>query len=258
MSIRTTIYKTVNSKYGKISNIYDGIMILAIIIGIIPLLTRESSYFFIALDVISCLLFSIDYILRWLTCDIGSKRNPVVSFLIYPFTFMAIIDLLSIIPTLGLLNPSLKLFRISRLLKILRVFKFFRYYKPMRLMSNVLRKESRTLLTVFGFAVFYIFVTALIMFNSEKAIDPETGEYIFSSFFDALYWAACTLTTVGYGDICPASNLGRLISMISAIAGVAIIALPSSIITASYMDELRKWDEQEEKKLAKKETGKKQ
>lgn len=72
------------------------------------------------------------------------------------------------------------------------------------------------------------------MFNAGQ------GSAHFDSYFDALYWATTTLTTVGYGDIYPANDLGRVISMLSALFGVAIIALPSGIITASYLDELRK------------------
>ena len=242
MGVRNTIRRIVNSDYGIISQLYNTIMILAIIASIIPLLTRDTKELFIELDIIACCFFIIDYILRWITYDTSEKENPKLAFILYPLTPMAIVDFLSIIPTIGSLNPSLKLFRLTRLFKILRVFKFFRYYKPMRVLTNVLKKESRTLFTVFGFAVFYIFITALIMYNTEESKDPETGEYILDSFYDALYWAACTLTTVGYGDICPVSNIGRLISMISALTGVAIIALPSGIITASYMDELRRWD----------------
>ena len=78
------------------------------------------------------------------------------------------------------------------------------------------------------------------MFNAEEQINPETGTYLFSTFFDAFYWAACTLTTVGYGDIYPISTTGRVISIISSIVGIAIIALPSGIITAGYMEEVRK------------------
>jgi voltage-gated potassium channel len=77
------------------------------------------------------------------------------------------------------------------------------------------------------------------MFNAEPHVNPRTGQETFHSFFDALYWATVTLTTVGYGDLCPVTNLGRMVSMLSSIFGVAIIALPSGVITASYLDELR-------------------
>ena len=86
------------------------------------------------------------------------------------------------------------------------------------------------------------------MFNFEPRINPNTGQETFRSFFDAIYWSTVTLTTVGYGDLCPATDLGRLISMSSSLFGVAIIALPSGIITASYLEELRSIKEKEKTK----------
>ena len=77
------------------------------------------------------------------------------------------------------------------------------------------------------------------MFNAEPHINPNTGVATFETFFDALYWATVTLTTVGYGDMIPVTDLGRFISMLSSLFGVAIIALPSGVITASYLEELR-------------------
>ena len=168
--------------------------------------------------------------------------------MVYPFTPMAIIDLLSILPIFNLLGPTFKVFRVSRLLKILRIFKVIRYFEPLEIILSVVRRQGTILITVFSLAVFYIFITALIMFNAEEQINPDTGEYLFNSFFDAFYWAACTLTTVGYGDIYPISDIGRIISVISSIVGIAIIALPSGIVTAGYMEELvnrKKKDERE-------------
>lgn len=95
------------------------------------------------------------------------------------------------------------------------------------------------LLTVLGIALFYVFLTALIMFNAEPHINPTTGDVTFETFFDALYWATVTLTTVGYGDLTPVTDIGRFVSMLSSLFGVAIIALPSGVITASYLEELK-------------------
>ena len=69
--------------------------------------------------------------------------------------------------------------------------------------------------------------TAIVVFN----VEPDT----FGTFFDALYWATVSLTTVGYGDIYPVSTIGRLLAMVSSIFGIAIVALPAGIITAGYM-----------------------
>lgn len=138
-----------------------------------------------------------------------------------------------------MLSPTFKVARVSRLLRLLRVIKIIRYYEPLEIILAVIRRQSRILWTVFSLAIFYIFITALIMFNAEEDINPETGEYLFTTFFDAFYWAACTLTTVGYGDLYPISDIGRVISIISSMVGIAIIALPSGIVTAGYLDELK-------------------
>lgn len=72
---------------------------------------------------------------------------------------------------------------------------------------------------------------ALVIFN----VEPDS----FDTFFDAVYWACVSLTTVGYGDIYPVSSLGRVVTMVSSLIGVALIALPAGIITGGYMDEMR-------------------
>lgn len=220
------------------SYIYETIMLIAIIASIIPLMFLKEFKCFGIIRIVTVLLFIIDYILRWITADyaIGKKK---LSFLIYPFTGWAIIDLLSILPGLHLLGRGFKILRITRLLRILRLLKLIRYSDKMQVLGKVISKEKKILWTVFGVAVFYIFLTALIMFNAEPNINPETGVATFESFFDALYWATVTLTTVGYGDVTPVTHLGRFISMVSSLFGVAIIALPSGVITASYLDELR-------------------
>ena len=110
----------------------------------------------------------------------------------------------------------------------------------MRLFLSILYKERQVLSSVLVLALIYIFVTALILFNVEPHVNPYTHQHTFHSFFDALYWATVTLTTVGYGDMCPVTDVGRFVSMLSSLFGVAVIALPSSVITARYLDELWK------------------
>ena len=121
--------------------------------------------------------------------------------------------------------------RIIRTLRVFRSFKIFRYSKNIDRLVAVLRNQSKSLMAVLSMAVFYVLFTALVMFN----IEPDT----FNTFFDAIYWAAISLTSVGYGDITPVSEIGRLFTMLSAFVGVAIIALPSGIITAGYLDVLK-------------------
>lgn len=234
MITRKAIYDIVKqSKDSLASQVYDWFMLIMIVVSIGPLVVREEYPLFNILDKIAVSVFIVDYILRWITADYQIPRKKRwQSFLIYPFSLFAIVDLLSILPSFIVCNRALKLFRITRLFKILRVFKFIRYSKHMMILLRVMKKEKNILLTVGLIAVCYIIITALIMFNVEES-------NMFQDFFDALYWATTTLTTVGYGDIYPATDLGRIISMFSAIFGVAVIALPSGVITASYLDELR-------------------
>lgn len=231
---RKNLYDIIETDSNAVnSKLYDWAMLIFIVLSLIPLAFREQTTMFIWFDRVSVGVFIIDYLLRWMTADYKlSNRNKWQAFLLYPFTPLAIVDLLSIIPSFTFFSRAFKLFRITRLFKILRVLRFMRYSKNIRILFRVLRKERRILFTVFLIAVGYIITTALIMFNLE---DSE----MFGSFFDALYWATTTLTTVGYGDIYPETDIGRVISMFSAIFGVAVIALPSGVITASYLDELR-------------------
>lgn len=224
---------------GPLGVVYDVIMLLAITASIIPLMFVEDHPSFHIIELVTVTLFIIDYILRWMTEDYRSGKGKP-SFLTYPISFWAIIDLLSILPALSILGKGFKIFRITRLLKVLRLFKFFRYTDKVQMLWNVIKKERRVLMSVLCIAIFYVFLTALIMFNAEPHYNPETGASTFGDFFDALYWSTVTLTTVGYGDLTPVTNIGRFVSMLSSIFGVAVIALPSGVITASYLEELRK------------------
>ena len=237
---RQRIYSIIQKDEGtsRASKIYDIVMLVAIMSSLVPLTFSRPHIELRALELVTVSIFIVDYILRWITADYKLGKGAV-SFLIYPFTFMAIVDQLSIIPAFTMMNKSFKLLRITRLLRIFRLLKFLRYTEKVHTLVVVIQKEKRVLVSVLFIAVAYVFITALFMFNMEPKINLATGEPTFRTFFDALYWATVTLTTVGYGDICPVTQIGRFVSMISSLFGVAIIALPSGIITAGYLEELR-------------------
>ena len=238
--MRRRIFEVIEVAEDKdiLSKVYDVFMMIVIIISLIPIASKRSDGAFGFIELFTTIIFIIDYVLRLVTSDHKLKKGGR-SFLIYPFTPIAIIDLLSILPTFNFIKDVFKLTRLVRLLKIIRVVKVVRYFEPLRIVMAVIKKQRVVLATVLALALFYVFITALIMFNAEQQIDPADGEYLFDTFFDAFYWASCTLTTVGYGDIYPISTIGRVISIISSIVGIAIIALPSGIITAGYMDEAK-------------------
>ena len=222
------------------SALYDYFMIAVIAISLIPLaFKRDTTIFYIA-DKITVAIFIVDYILRWGTADYKYEKKSISSFLRYPFSPMAIIDLVSILPSLSFINNGFKVLRVLRMIRAMRVFRVFkaaRYSKNFEIIGNVLRSSRKSLIAVGVLAIGYILIAALVIFN----VEPES----FSSFFDAVYWATVSLTTVGYGDIYPVSTMGRIITMFSSIFGIAIIALPSGIITAGYMSEINKIQESE-------------
>lgn len=247
--MRRRIYKIIEKgRSGDVTSIvYDAFMLVVITVSIVPLMLVEESKVFNITELVTVSIFILDYILRWITADFKLNKRGW-SFLLYPFTGWAIIDLLSILPGLSLIAQGFKMFRITRLFRALRLLKFFRYTNKIQILHRVVRKEKDVLLTVLWISVFYVFLTALIMFNVEPHVNPETGNTNFENFFDALYWATVTLTTVGYGDMIPVTDIGRLVSMISSLFGVAIIALPSGVITAGYLDELRNMKEEKKHK----------
>lgn len=215
------------------SGIYDSVMLVCIVASMIPLMVKSTALVYTVIDKITVTVFLADYLMRLLTAEYKLHKGWR-SYALYPFTPMAIIDLLSILPSLLQINQgfkALRLLRVIRTLKVFRSFKIFRYSKNVERIMKVIHKQMSSLSAVFSLAIFYVFFTALIMFN----IEPDT----FGNFFDAIYWAAISLTSVGYGDITPISDFGRLFTVLSAFVGVAIIALPSGIITAGYMEILQ-------------------
>lgn len=143
---------------------------------------------------------------------------------------MAIIDLLSILPSINMINKgfkALKTIRLIRTFRVLRIFKSFRYSKNIQIILQVGKNSKKALIAVLYLAIGYIFVCALIIFN----VEPDS----FNTFFDAI---TISLTTVGYGDIYPITTLERIITMVSSFMGIAIVALPAGIITAGYMKEI--------------------
>lgn len=215
------------------SKAYDSVMLCTIITSLVPLAIKNPRSWMLVIDRAAVGLFIIDYFLRWITADI--KQGKRSGFLTYPLTPMAIIDFLSILPAVSSLNDSFRLLKILRALRFMRVFRVFklvRYSKSVNMIISVFRKQKETFLTIAGIAIGYILISALIILN----IEPDT----FSNYFEAIYWATVSLTTVGYGDIYPVTTIGKIITMISSILGIAVVALPAGIITAGIMDELNR------------------
>jgi len=238
MVSRKRIYEILASERenDRAAAVYNFVMMVLVVLWMVPLWFKEQNFAFIVMDRACTAVFIVDYLLRWSTADFKLKRGKM-SFALYPFTLMAIMDLLSFLPSFVPANGSLKAIRFLRILGALRTFKLVRHSQSIRLLLNAAHNQLMPLLVTLMLAAIYVLASATVMFN----VEPDT----FDNFLDALYWSVISLTTIGYGDIHPMTEVGRVVAMISAIAGVAIIAFPSGIIAAGVVNELGKkdWDE---------------
>ena len=173
------------------------------------------------LELIMTILFIIEYIIRVLV--VKNKRD-------YIFSFLGLIDLLSIIPFfLGMFFYEVKFLMIIRLLRMLRIFRILNmmdYMDDGHYILDSLRNNSRKI------AVFLLFIVIVAVISGAIMYMVEGGENGFSNIPESIYWAVVTITTVAYGDISPKTGLGKFISMILMLCGYSIIAVPTGIITS--------------------------
>ncbi|MCR5123088.1 MAG: ion transporter [Ruminococcus sp.] len=242
--MRKRLYSIIEvySAENKAGQWYDTLMLVVIITSLVPLAFKTTNTVFEIIDIVSTAIFIIDYLLRWVTADYKLEIKSPAAFVLYPFTPMAFIDLVVILTALPIVGNGfkvLKAFRLMRTLRVVRTMKIARYSKSLIIIIGVLKKERKSLGAVATLAVAYILIAALVIFN----IEPDS----FNNFFDAVYWATVSLTTVGYGDIYPTSSIGRIVTMLSSLFGIAIVALPSGIITGGYLSRINENNSKEEK-----------
>lgn len=234
--MKARIYKLLDGANleGESADFYDIVMMVSISLSLVPLMIKDAPFWTLILDWSVSAVFIADYLLRWWTADLKLHKG-LRSYVLYPFTPMAIVDLLSILPVFTGMASCFRLLRLSRFLRTFRVFRAFkllRYSRSCLMIRNAIYEQRHALVSAYAFAIAYMFVSALLVFN----VEPQT----FNTFWDALYWSAVSLTTVGYGDIYPTSAIGRCVTVLSSFVGIAIVALPAGIITAGYMSELSK------------------
>ncbi|HEX5371990.1 MAG TPA: ion transporter [Aquabacterium sp.] len=176
---------------------------------------------FTAIEWFFTLAFTAEYVLR-LIC----LRRP----LSYALSFFGIIDLLSVLPTyLAILVPEAHLLidvRILRLLRVFRIFKLTGFVNEYTSLGRAIQASRRKILVFLSFVLMVVLVLGTVMHVIEG---PEHG---FTSIPTSMYWAVTTMTTVGFGDITPKTDLGRLVSSLMMLLGWGVLAVPTGIVTA--------------------------
>lgn len=227
-SLKTKIHNIIFEADTPEGKIFDLALIAIICLSIVVVILESIPYFqqhakgvFLVIEWSLTALFLIEYLLR-----IYCVQKPLK----YIFSFFGIIDLIACLPTLlSFLIPgaqSLLVIRALRLLRIFRILKLGTYFSEGMILADALR-ASKAKITVF---IFSIVIVVIIAGATMHLI--EGHEYGFTSIPISMYWAVVTLTTVGYGDLAPQTDLGRFVASMLMILGYAIIAIPTGIITS--------------------------
>lgn len=189
------------------------------------------------IEQIATAFFAVEYVLRvWAAIDLQNPRyrHPLWGRLRYLRSFSAVVDLVAVLPAiLGMLGAGD--LRTLRLLRLLRMLKLTRHATIFNLLWAVYREEARSIGAVLFILLLTLTISASMMYMIEGEAQPEG----FSSIPAAMWWAVETLTTVGYGDLVPRTAFGKLVGGVVAIVGVAALALFTSLVTVSFIDQLR-------------------
>tara|TARA_R110000850_G_scaffold90887_2_gene193348 strand:- start:72 stop:956 length:885 start_codon:yes stop_codon:yes gene_type:complete len=202
--------------------------VAVIMLGSIEVYAERYGHIFFYLEWSFTLLFSIELALR-----IYCLERP----LLYLRSFYGIVDLIAVLPTwLVLLVPGAHGLVIVRLLRVLRIFRILRlmdFVGEARLLLDALKRSMRQILLFFSAILMVITLFAALMYTIES---PEAG---FTSIPMSMYWAIVSMTTVGYGDIVPATSLGKSITVILMLLGYSIIAVPTGVFSAQVIRSIR-------------------
>ncbi|HEX2189733.1 MAG TPA: potassium channel family protein [Longimicrobiaceae bacterium] len=201
-----------------------------------PLYDRHAALF-AAFEGASVAVFTVDYLLRLWLCTLDPRyAAPVRGRLRYARTPLALLDLAAVLPFfLPMLGADLRFVRAARLLRLLRLGKLARYSSALQMVARVLVGKKEELFTTLVVAGVLLLGSSAVMYFVERDAQPQA----FSSVPAAMWWGIATLTTVGFGDVYPVTPLGKLVSGIIALVGIGIIALPTGILSAGFIEEMQ-------------------
>lgn len=213
-----------NSGMGLYFNFFIQFLIIVSIVNFtiltLPNLSTKTQEIINGLEVFCVAVFTIEYLLH-----IYAAKSRVRFF----FSFFGLVDLIAILPFYLALGMDLKSLRAIRLFRILRLFKFLRYGNTLAKMKksfNIIKRE----LFLFTLAtLLLLYFSSIGIYYFENEAQPE----VFTSLFDAMWWSVATLTTVGYGDVYPITNGGKIFASAIVFIGLGLVAIPTGLIASS-------------------------
>ena len=230
----------VNQAYDIIST---GALLLNLAASIMLTFDRLEADFgplLLSIEAATVLFFAIDYALRLITANyLYPESNERDSLVRYIFSFSGIIDLLSFLPYyLPVFFPAgIAAFRMFRVVRIFRLFRINAYYDSLNVITEVIVSKKQQLLSSVFIILTLMLASSLCMYSLEHEAQPE----VFTNAFSGIWWSASTLLTVGYGDIYPVTTMGRVFSIIITFLGVGMVAIPTGIISAGFVEQYQQF-----------------
>ncbi|MBO4415455.1 MAG: ion transporter [Lachnospiraceae bacterium] len=225
---------------------YDIINLSAIVINLLvsvlmtfDSVTKKAGGLLQALEAVTIAFFALDYVLRfWTAPCLYPKKSRGMAVLTYAFSFNGLVDMLSCIPYyLPVFFPSgVAAFRILRVVRIFRLFRINAYFDSLNVITAVLKSKAKLLFSSVFVVLLLMLASSLCMYSIEHSVQPDK----FDNALSGMWWAAATLLTVGYGDIYPVTALGKLMGTVITMLGVGIVAIPTGIISAGFVEQYAK------------------
>ncbi len=228
-----------------ISRSFDVIITVIIIVNILVTFmeTFDSLSAFLpifkVIELVTVILFTIEYIARVYTADLlYPKEKKIFSILAFVFSFYGLIDLFSFMPYyLPLATPTgVAVFRLFRVFRIFRLFKINAQFDAFNVIVNVLNEKKTQLLSSVVLILMLMLSASMLMYGVEHEAQPDVFENALSGF----WWSMATIFTIGYGDIYPITSLGQLLALVISFLGVGIIAIPTGIISAGFVEQFQR------------------
>lgn len=210
--------------------------VVAMVVGTVQPVRDRFPGLFPAFETCSVAVFAVEYLLRvWSAPADPRYAHPVRGRVRYALSPLALIDLLAILPALlPFAGVDLRVIRAARLFRIFRLAKLVRYSRALQLFGRVIMAKKEELLTTLMLLLLLLLVSASLLYHAEHRAQP----HLFGSIPAALWWAAVTITTVGYGDVYPVTVAGRLLAALVAILGLGMFALPTGLLGAGFVEEI--------------------
>ena len=228
MRVKNILYKIIidsDTQAGKIFDLFIQLLILLSLIAFsletLPNLSSELQSLLNWFEIISVIIFSVEYVLRVFLTKSSIK---------YIFSFFGIVDFLAILPFYLASGVDLRSIRVFRLFRLFRIFKLLKYNNALNRVGHAFNSIKKELI-IFGIAtIFLLYVSAVGIYYCENPAQPEQ----FKSVFHSLWWAVTTLTTVGYGDMYPITVGGRLFTTFIVFIGMGMVAIPTGLLASAF------------------------